>query len=143
METATEKKTVMVACSVVNGLTLRLFKHGRDDIGSPIISVDGPKVILNGVSALYTGAGNTEGAGQAPGITEVDAGFMDAWVDQNRLNPLVDMGMVKVLEEGEDAPAPEWPPQGSAIGVPDGERRHGSTGQMFEAREGRWVRVEE
>jgi Fe-S cluster biosynthesis and repair protein YggX len=64
-------------------------------------------------------------------------------INENRLNPLVDMGMVKVLEEGEDAPAPEWPPQGSAIGVPDGERRHGSTGQMFEAREGRWVRVEE
>lgn len=39
------------------------------------------------------------------------------------------------------AAAPDWPPQVSAIGRPEGERRCGSTGQLFEARNGQWVRV--
>lgn len=38
---------------------------------------------------------------------------------------------------------PTWEPQRSAVGVPDGERAYGSTGQLFEARNGQWVRVVE
>lgn len=41
----------------------------------------------------------------------------------------------------DDSRVPDWEPRGSAVGVPDGERRAGSTGQTFEARDGRWVRV--
>jgi len=36
---------------------------------------------------------------------------------------------------------PDWPPQSSAVGLRDGERRHGSTGQLFEVHDGRWERV--
>jgi hypothetical protein len=36
---------------------------------------------------------------------------------------------------------PDWPPQGSAIGLPDGTQRHGSTGQLFEVKNGRWERA--
>lgn len=39
--------------------------------------------------------------------------------------------------------APDWPPQISAIGLAKGEQRHGSTGQLFEARNGQWVRIAE
>lgn len=35
----------------------------------------------------------------------------------------------------------DWPPQGSAIGLPDGVQRQGSTGQWFEVKNGEWVRV--
>jgi hypothetical protein len=37
---------------------------------------------------------------------------------------------------------PDWPPQISAVGLPDGERRYGSTGQSFEVKNGQWVRRE-
>jgi hypothetical protein len=33
----------------------------------------------------------------------------------------------------------DWPPMGSAMDLPDGELRHGSTGQLFEVRKGHWV----
>lgn len=36
---------------------------------------------------------------------------------------------------------PDWPPRRSAVGLPDGERRHGSTGQLFEVKNGRWERL--
>jgi hypothetical protein len=35
----------------------------------------------------------------------------------------------------------DWPPQASAIHLPDGERRRGSTGQLFEVKNGTWVRM--
>jgi hypothetical protein len=37
--------------------------------------------------------------------------------------------------------APDWPPQTSAIGVPNGTFMRGSTGQLFVANDGQWVRV--
>lgn len=36
---------------------------------------------------------------------------------------------------------PDWPPKGSATGVADGTFRRGSTGQLFVANGGQWVRV--
>lgn len=36
---------------------------------------------------------------------------------------------------------PDWPPQDWAGGYADGTRKHGSTGQLWQAREGRWVRL--
>lgn len=38
---------------------------------------------------------------------------------------------------------PDWPPMRSATGLPDGEQGHGSTGQLFEVKNGQWVRVRE
>lgn len=35
----------------------------------------------------------------------------------------------------------DWPPRVSAFGRSDGERREGSTGQLFEVKNGQWVRV--
>ena len=37
--------------------------------------------------------------------------------------------------------APDWPPAASAYGLQEGYRRHGSTGQLFEVKNGQWVRV--
>ena len=36
---------------------------------------------------------------------------------------------------------PEWPPQASAVGLAEGTMRHGSTGQLFEVKNGRWERA--
>ena len=36
---------------------------------------------------------------------------------------------------------PDWPPRVSATGLREGHRRFGSTGQLFEVRNGRWVRI--
>lgn len=36
---------------------------------------------------------------------------------------------------------PDWPPRASAIGLPEGEKRRGGTGQLWQVREGRWVRL--
>ncbi len=36
---------------------------------------------------------------------------------------------------------PDWPPASTAVGEPEGTRRYGSTGQLFEVRGQRWVRV--
>lgn len=35
--------------------------------------------------------------------------------------------------------AENWPPQASAVGLPEGLRRNGSTGQLFEVIGGQWV----
>lgn len=37
---------------------------------------------------------------------------------------------------------PDWPPQVSAVGRREGERRRGSTGQLFEVRGQQWQRVD-
>src|SRR5207247_1238231 len=36
---------------------------------------------------------------------------------------------------------PDWPPHLSAVDLPDGEFRHGSTGQLFEVKNGQWIRA--
>ncbi len=36
---------------------------------------------------------------------------------------------------------PDWPPRGSAVGLPDGEFKYGSTGQLFEVKNGQWIRA--
>lgn len=40
-------------------------------------------------------------------------------------------------------PQPDWPPMISARDILDGEQHRGSTGQLFKAQGGRWVRVPE
>jgi hypothetical protein len=44
-------------------------------------------------------------------------------------------------EENTQYSIPDWPPQRSAVDLPDGERGTGSTGQLFEVKNGRWERV--
>lgn len=39
-------------------------------------------------------------------------------------------------------PARDWPPRSSAVGLVNGTRRHGSTGQLFEAQDGQWSRMD-
>jgi len=38
--------------------------------------------------------------------------------------------------------APDWPPRRSAVGLPDGERGYGSTGQSFIVKDGQWIRIQ-
>jgi hypothetical protein len=35
----------------------------------------------------------------------------------------------------------DWPPMRSAAGLLDGTQSYGSTGQLFEVKNGQWVRV--
>ena len=35
---------------------------------------------------------------------------------------------------------PDWPPASSAVGLADGVRRYGSTGQLWEVKGGQWIR---
>lgn len=53
----------------------------------------------------------------------------------------IEMTGVTIVEGTTGDHAPDWPPQASAIGLRDGHRRFGSTGQLFEVRDGRWVRI--
>lgn len=38
---------------------------------------------------------------------------------------------------------PDWPPSSSAAEMPEGTLKYSSTGQLFEAKGGQWVRVRE
>ena len=104
-----EKPKVKVACSVPNGLAIRLFKVGYDDgTGDnvkPMIG-DGAGVRLNGPSALHTGAGNTSPTDLEPGITEVDAEWWGKWLAQNQQNPFVAERFVYEFKEEAKAEAP-------------------------------------
>jgi hypothetical protein len=98
-------RTVKVKCSVPNGMLIRISKPGYDDgTGDNVKTTvwDGPGVRLNGPSSLHAGAGNSDGAGQEPGETEVDAEWFDRWLEQNKINPLVADGHVQKVEEKEN-----------------------------------------
>lgn len=38
-------------------------------------------------------------------------------------------------------PRPDWPPQRSAAGLPEGHREYLPSGQVWEVRDGKWVRL--
>ncbi len=40
-----------------------------------------------------------------------------------------------------DDDTPDWPPAASANSYPEGTRKHGSTGQLWQVRSGQWVRL--
>jgi hypothetical protein len=54
---------------------------------------------------------------------------------------------MEILQHDADAnaqvrpPTPDWPPVGSAAELQDGTQRYGSTGQLFVAIGGQWVRT--
>lgn len=37
--------------------------------------------------------------------------------------------------------APDWMPQASALNLPEGHRRFSSVGQLWQVRDGQWVRI--
>lgn len=96
--------TIKVACRVVNGIKLRLFKQGFDDgtgDGQRPTVVDGAAVTLKGPSSLNTGAGATAPSGLEPVINEVDQDFITRWLEQNAENPLRLQGMVYLADQPE------------------------------------------
>jgi hypothetical protein len=94
--------TIKVACRVPNGIMLHLWKQGIDEPFKTMVK-DGDGVRLAGIAGIDTGAGNTERADLAPGISEVPAEWWAKWVEQNRgKNPLLDTGAIYALD---DAPS--------------------------------------
>jgi hypothetical protein len=103
-----KRKTVKIACSITNGITLQLWQPGYDDgtgDGKKMPRKDGPAVRLNGPSALHTGAGATHRIDVPPGETEVDAEWWGKWKAQNVHNPYFEVGAIHEVEE-EAAPLP-------------------------------------
>lgn len=100
-------KIVRVGCSVLNGVMIQLHKPGYDDgtgDGVRPFVKDGPGIRLNGPPAILAGAGNSDGQGQKPGETEVDAEWMGKWLEQHVLDPLVVGKYVFIIESEEPAP---------------------------------------
>jgi hypothetical protein len=97
-----KRKLVRVACLVPNGLLIRRFKPGPEDGGGALVAV-GPGIRLNGPSSLHTGVGSTERKELDPGITEVDAEWMDAFLAQNPAdkNQMIADRLVYVMKDDE------------------------------------------
>jgi hypothetical protein len=85
-----ERKTARVACSIVNGVEIRLSSGLRPD-GIP------GSVVLRGPDAVSAGTDNP-GTG-APVVTEVDDQWFALWLDQNEASPLVTSGAIRKLDE--------------------------------------------
>lgn len=106
--TETKRPIVRVACTIPNGIMIRLQKPGPDDgTGVRMIAHDGPGIRLNGPPGHDTGAGATEPTGLEPGITELDAEWWAAWSKQHAMDPLLTGGHIRVIEdkpEGEENP---------------------------------------
>lgn len=102
-DTEQQQKKRRIACRVVNGVKLRLFKEGYDDgTGKKPMVVDGDAVVVAGPSGHGAGVGAPSGFGGGYSITEVDDAFWTAWVAQNEgKNPLLDGGEIYDLDEAE------------------------------------------
>lgn len=81
METNEEKprRTVKVACSIPNGVQLRLNEPNPD--GSGEMRPKGHPVALSGPSTASAGAGAPVRTDLGPAITEVDEEFWKAWAE--------------------------------------------------------------
>ena len=71
----------------------------------------------------------------------------DAVRIDNAINPVGAGNSLPLAPKSDEMPAslkstemPDLPPQMSAAGLPDGAWRYGSTGQLFEAKNGQWIR---
>lgn len=103
-----EEKKVRIACRVVNGTMIHLWKTGPDDgTGFHPTIKDGAGVRLVGPSSLGAGAGSTELLDAEPGLTEVPKVWADKWFEQNAENPFVAQGLIYPLEEQEQPSRPE------------------------------------
>ena len=96
---------VKVACHLVNGMMIRLFREGYDDgTGDNVrpMIVDGPGVRLNAPEGKLAGTGDPSGGKHLPpGITEVEENWMRAWLKQNAQNPFVAEGLIYIIDEGQ------------------------------------------
>lgn len=94
---------VKVACTVLNGITIVKWKRGFDDgtgDGEAPMIKDGDPIRLRGPSSLRAGAGNPDGNGLEPVITEVpDEWDFPAWLEQNKKNPFVLKGLISRVED--------------------------------------------
>ena len=96
-----------VACTVLNGITICKWKPGYDDgtgDGMKPMVKDGPPLRLNGPGGRLAGAGNSDGGVDLPPVvTEVpdDWGF-DRWLEQNKENPFVTEGLIKLVQVEEE-----------------------------------------
>lgn len=106
-----QKRTVRVACTIPNGLLIRLQRLSKDDGHGRVMVWDGPGLRLNGPDVgTAGGVGNTSPAGLEPGITEVDAEWWTAWCAQHQKDPLLTDEHVRALpdeaadQEGEENP---------------------------------------
>ena len=108
---------VRVACRIPNGISIRLYKTGWDDgtgDGVKPTVPDGPFVRLAGPSSRLTGAGATNRLDLEPSITEVDADWMNKWIEQNRgKNPFLDTGLIYIVGPV-DEPSAGKPAEGPA-----------------------------
>lgn len=95
---AEERKKVGVACSIVNGVELRLHERIYDDdtasaTGRKVAIPVGESVVLRGPSALAAGTGHP-GDGAAV-VTQVDAEWFARWEEQNKGSTLLESGAIK------------------------------------------------
>jgi hypothetical protein len=94
---------VKVACHLVNGMNIRLFRQGYDDgTGDNVRQViqDGPGVRLNGPDGKSAGVGDPAGGKHLPpGVTEVDEEWARKWLAQNKLNPFVAEGLIYIVDD--------------------------------------------
>jgi hypothetical protein len=94
-----ESKKARVACLIPNGLMIRLWHKSERAEDAGAIVADGPGIRLNGPSSTQTGAHATQRMDIEPGITEIDAGWMEKWLEQNKASPLVGDRLIYVIEE--------------------------------------------
>lgn len=99
MNPVENKRTVRVACLIPNGLMLRATGERLDEVGRSIPVSVGPGVRLNGPDARLMGAGATARQDVAPGVTDVDAEFMTAWLRVHERDALVTTRQVWILDE--------------------------------------------
>lgn len=99
-----ERRMAKVACSVVNGIAIRLSEPGYDDGTGKPARASGSYVTIPGPSSLHTGVNNT--ASYEPVISEVDADFIERWMEANQKNPMVTSGMLAVLHEEQTEAVP-------------------------------------
>lgn len=111
---AEEQKKVRVACSVPGGLMICKWKPGYDDgTGDGVKTTvrDGTAIRLNGTNGHSTGTSNPDGTGAGAGITEIPADWnFPAWLEQNKQNPFVAEGLIRVVDETDpEAARPNGP----------------------------------
>lgn len=106
MKPVDNKSTVRVACMIPNGLMLRATgEHPNELTGRPEPISTGPGIRLNGPDARLMGVGATARQDVAPGVTEVDAEFMTAWLRVHENDALVTTRQVWILDEENPTPA--------------------------------------
>ena len=98
-------RTVTVACSVPNGVTLRLMERRFDDGTGykPMVRVGDP-VVLKGPSTAQGGVNNHVGEGAHVMNEGIDHEWIEKWLKQNEKSPLVIRKDIFIAEDAEPRP---------------------------------------